>query len=191
MSTLRLVVQPLAIAVALAFAVRASSIGIYSIPSSSMEPTLQVGDTIIVTPYVSGRAPERGDVVVFRSASFRGQLMVKRVVAVAGDLIESRDGNVVVRGHALGEPYLVHADTTGIAPQVVPADSFYLLGDNRSNSFDSRQWGVISSDAIIGKARLVLWSSRAAAPATSAQASPRNAGEEPRAHTLRLFHVVR
>lgn len=155
-----------------------------------MEPTLQVGDTIVVTPYISGRSPERGDVVVFRAPASRGQLMVKRVVATAGDLVESREGRVIVRGHALAEPYVAN-ETNGIAPQVVPAGCFYVLGDNRSNSFDSRQWGVIADGAIVGQARLVLWSSPAAALAAHAQAAPRTAVAMPHAHALRLFRVVR
>lgn len=189
MSTLRLVVQPLVIAIALAFAVRASSIGIYSIPSPSMQPTLQVGDTILVTPYVRDEKPSRGDVVVFRSPSSHDEMVVKRVIATPGDLIESREGLVTIGGHTLAEPYVHTRGVSGaIAPQVVPANCYFLLGDNRLNSYDSRLWGVIKEDAIIGQVRLVLWStptarSAAATPLTNANAS--------RARGIRLFRVVR
>src|SRR5438132_11015070 len=117
MSTARLIIQPIAIAVILGLAVRASSVGIYSIPSSSMEPTLQVGDTVVVTPYGSNEQPRRGDVVVFHSPASKAEMVVKRVVATPGDLIESRNGWVMVGGHALAEPYVPgHAVTAAIAP---------------------------------------------------------------------------
>ena len=166
MSTARAVIQPIAIAILLAFAVRASSIGIYSIPSPSMEPTLRVGDLILVTPYVGHHTPAHGDVVVFRSPSKPDELVVKRVVATAGDLIESRDGNVFVCGHTLAEPYVnARGNSGGIAPQIVAHDTFYVLGDNRANSYDSRLWGAIPRDRIVGHVRLVLWPPSAAATA--------------------------
>ena len=157
MSTTRIIVQPLAIAVALAFAVRASSIGFYAIPSASMEPTLEPGDTLLVTPYLSGARPSRGDVVVFRSPERAGEMVVKRVIAEPGDLVESRDGKVFVRGHALAEPYTL-GSTAAVAPQIVPAGSFFVLGDNRTNSYDSRLWGSIAQQSIVGHARMVIGS---------------------------------
>ena len=189
MSTARVIVQPILIAIALAFAVRASSVGIYSIPSPSMEPTLQVGDTIVVTPYVS-QQPQSGDVIVFRSAGPHREMMVKRIVATAGDLVEARDGHLFVGGHALGEPYVARdAYTTPIAAQIIPAHSYFVLGDNRGNSYDSRQIGVIDRSAIAGRARLVLWS--LPAPAPHAQASPLTPDVAPHTTALRLFRVIR
>ena len=158
MTTFRTVAQPLLVAIALALGVR-SAIRIYSIPTASMTPTLQVGDHIIVTPY-HGATPERGDVVVFRSPANRNDLLVKRIVAVPGDLVETHTGRLFVSGHAAAEPYVVSPMSTGtIASQVVPAGCFFVLGDNRANSFDSRQWGVLPREFVVGRARLVLWSS--------------------------------
>lgn len=192
MSTVRAVVQPIAIAIALAFAVRASSIGIYSIPSPSMQPTLQVGDTILVTPYLKGQTPTHGDVVVFRSPSVRDEMVVKRVIATPGDLIESRDGAVTIGGHALAEPYVLTRGLSGaIAPQVIPAGCYFVLGDNRGNSYDSRLWGVIRSDAIVGRARLVLWSTHRRLNAPHAHASPITPADPFRERGIRLFRVVR
>jgi signal peptidase I len=192
MSTVRAVVQPIAIAIALAFAVRASSVGIYSIPSQSMQPTLQIGDTILVTPYLNGRSPSRGDVIVFHSPSVRDQMVVKRVIATPGDLIESRDGVVTIGGHALAEPYVLARGLSGaIAPQVIPADCYFVLGDNRGNSYDSRLWGVIRGDAIVGRARLVLWSTHPMLHAPQAAASPIIPADPLRERGLRLFRVVR
>ena len=159
MTTFRTVAQPLLVAIALALGVR-SAIRIYSIPTASMTPTLLVGDHIVVTPY-HGATPGRGDVVVFRSpASRSNDLLVKRSVAVPGDLVETHSGRLFVGGHAVAEPYVLAPMTTGSVPsQVVPAECFFVLGDNRANSFDSRQWGVLPTGLLIGRARLVLWSS--------------------------------
>lgn len=189
MSTLRAVLQPIAIAVALAFVVRASSVGIYSIPTPSMQPTLQVGDTILVTPYVSGEHPSRGDVVVFHSPSARDEMVVKRVIATAGDLVESREGRVTISGHTLAEPYVLASSASGgIAPQVVPANCYFVLGDNRANSYDSRLWGVIPADSIVGRARLILWS---APTAPRVSATPLTKIDSLRTRGIRLFKVVR
>lgn len=187
MSTARLIMQPLAIAIALGLAVRASSVGFYSIPSSSMEPTLQVGDTVLVTPYLSGRHPSRGDVVVFRSPVNAEEMVVKRIVAVPGDLVETREGRLLVGGHPVTEPY-ARGITAAVAPQIVAAHAYYVLGDNRTNSYDSRLWGSIDETAIAGRARLVLWSGLAAQEANASQMTP---GTPVARHERRLFLIVR
>jgi signal peptidase I len=157
-SLFRTVFEPLALAVGLALLVRAA-VHLYSIPSESMAPTLHAGDQIVVTPYFRG-VPRRGDVVVFVSPIHADELMVKRIVAVPGDLIDSRLGRVRVGGYTLAEPYLLRRAATGSIPaQVVPADSYFVLGDNRDDSLDSRSWGVVPREHIVGRARLVLWSS--------------------------------
>lgn len=138
MKALRLILTPLAIALALAFAAR-TAVRIYSIPSASMEPTLRAGDHIVVTPYHS--APQRGDVIVFRAPASSDELMVKRIAGTPGDAVEAGAGRVVV----------------------VPAGCYFVVGDNRRDSFDSRNWGVLPRELIVGRARLVLWSSMAAA----------------------------
>lgn len=157
-SLLRTVLEPIAIAIALAAAARAA-LHIYSIPTRSMAPTLEPGDQIVVTRYFRS-APDRGDVIVFRSPADGRELMVKRVVAVPGDLIDSRLGRLRIGGHTLPEPYVLRAAATGaIEPQLVPAESYYVLGDNRDDSLDSRSWGVVPRQAVVGRARLILWSS--------------------------------
>jgi signal peptidase I len=156
-SLLRTVLEPLAVAIALAAVARAA-VHIYSIPSRSMAPTLEVGDQIVVTRYLRSR-PERGHVIVFRSPRGGDELLVKRVIAVPGDLIDSRLGRVRIGGHTLPEPYVLRVAATGaIDSQIVPADSYYVLGDNRDDSLDSRSWGVVPRTAVVGRARLVLWS---------------------------------
>ena len=157
-SLLRTILEPLGVAIALAAAARAA-VHIYSIPSRSMAPALEPGDQIVVTRYLRS-APERGHVIVFHSTTGSDELMVKRVIATPGDLVDSRLGRVRIGGHTLPEPYVLRAAATGaIEPQVIPADSYYVLGDNRDDSLDSRSWGVIPRSHIVGRARMVLWSS--------------------------------
>jgi signal peptidase I len=157
MSTFRVIVQPILAAVVLAFAVRSALIGIYAIPTGSMQPTLRIGDRILVTRYLSQPA-ERGDVVVFRSPG-GNELMVKRIVAVGGDFVDAQNGHLVIGGHTVPEPYLpMRTVTAGVVPQRVPPDSYFVLGDNRLDSLDSRAWGVVSRNLLVGHARLVLWS---------------------------------
>jgi signal peptidase I len=161
-SALRLIVEPLAIAIVLAFGVRAA-VRLYVIPSSSMAPTLVPGDHIVVTPYRFGKKPNRGDVIVFRSPRAADELMIKRVIGTPGDLVETRAGRVIVCGHALTEPYVAAQATSGvISPQIIPAGTYFVLGDNRADSLDSRSWGVLPKDAVLGKARMILWSGGAA-----------------------------
>lgn len=174
-SLFRLIAEPLALAVALALAARAF-IRIYTIPSVSMTPTLQAGDHIAVTRYLAGAEPRRGDVIVFQNPLGRDEFLVKRVVGLPGDLIESRAGRVLVSGHALAEPYLLEPAASGaIASQIVPAGCYFVMGDNRAHSLDSRSWGPLRRDLVVGRARLVLWTSRtrpAAAPAFASAAEP-------------------
>jgi signal peptidase I len=160
MRLLRVTLVPLALAIVLALAAR-SMVHIYAIPSPSMEPTLEAGDHIVV---LRDAHPGRGDVIVFRAPAATGdELLVKRLIAVPGDLIAtSGDGRVVISGHPLAERYLPAGVTTStIAAQIVPAGCYFVLGDNRANSADSRTWGVLPANLVVGRAVLVLWSSGA------------------------------
>ena len=176
-STLRTILQPIGVALLLALLVRASLFRIYAIPSSSMVPTLQPGDRILATLFHRlGSLPraERGDVVVFRSPSGSDELLVKRVVGLPGDLVDLREGHLFVSGHALAEPYLERKFTSGtIVPQIIPADCYFVLGDNRQNSFDSRSWGVLPARLLVGHARMILWSSANGAAGARANAATR------------------
>lgn len=188
-SILRTILQPLAIAIALALIARAA-VRIFSIPSASMAPTLQAGDHIVVTPYAFGAKPQRGHVVVFASGD---EMIVKRVIATPGEAVDSNLGRARVGGHTLAEPYVLRPASTGmIQAQIVAADSYFVLGDNRDDSIDSRSWGVVPRDRIVGRARLILWSSPASAALDVASATPvsRDANQPRARRTERLFKWI-
>lgn len=171
-STIRLILEPIAIAIVLAILARAA-IRLCTIPSTSMTPTLQVGDLIVVTRYVG--EPSRGDVVVFRAPGHEHDLVVKRVIATPGDLIDARLGRVRIGGRTLPEPYLLSQGASGaIQEQVIPSGCYFVMGDNRGDSFDSRNWGVLPRDLIVGRARLVLWSAGDGDGVHAASAAPRS-----------------
>lgn len=185
---LRTILEPIAVAIALALLVR-GAVRLYSIPSASMAPTLHRGDQIVVTPYFRG-APRRGDVVVFEWPMDPRVLMVKRVVAVPGDMIDSRLGRVRLGGYTLTEPYVQHPASSGAIPaQVVPAGAYFVLGDNRMDSVDSRSWGVVPRERIVGRARLVLWSSRPLGEVVRASNAHRDRDGRP-ARDGRLFKWI-
>ena len=188
-SVVRVLIEPLLFAVALAAGVRAA-VSIYSIPSTSMLPSLQVGDHILVTPY-RWSTPGRGDVIVFRSPLDSSELIVKRVIAVPGDLIDSPAGRVRIGERTLSEPYLLRQSMSGaIPPQVIPANSYFVMGDNREDSLDSRRWGTLPRDHIVGRVRMVLWSSGSASGERAAKAqtsAPRRALDAP----LRLSRIFK
>jgi len=184
----------MAIAIALALLAR-GAFRMYAIPSASMAPTLQVGDHILVTPYRApflADRPERGDVVVFRSPLDANELLVKRVVAVPGDLLESRAGRVCIGNHAIPEPYLLApAESGAISAQIIPADSYFVMGDNRANSYDSRNWGALPRELVVGRARMILWSSGDGSSQPAAHAATLSRAILPAASTIRFERIFR
>src|SRR6202163_4781781 len=158
------------VAVLLAGLVRTFAFQTFWIPTSSMVPTLGVYDRILVQKaFFSWRDVREGDIVVFSHPPLdhcpgpqEGDL-VKRVIALPGQTIYSSGNSIYVNGRLLAEPYLPQYDPLGppIAssqhPFRVPPGEFYVLGDNRSDSCDSRYWGPIQGSSIIGKAILVIW----------------------------------
>ena len=177
-SLFRTIAEPLAVALALGLIVR-GALHIYAIPSESMAPTLVTGDQIVVTRYFRS-APQRGEVIVFASPNVPDELMVKRVIAVPGDLIDSRLGRIRISGYTLPEPYVLRIGTTGSVPaQVIPADSYFVMGDNREDSSDSRSWGVVPRSRVVGRARLVLWSSSSSVGEAARAAGKRETSSQP------------
>jgi signal peptidase I len=158
------------VAILLAGLVRTFAFQTFWVPSASMTPTLGVYDRILVQKaFFSWHDVREGDIVVFSHPPLdqcpgpqEGDL-VKRVIALPGQTIYSSGNSIYVNGRLLAEPYLPRYDPLGppIAssqhPYRVPPGEFYLLGDNRSDSCDSRYWGPIKVSSIIGKVVLVWW----------------------------------
>jgi signal peptidase I len=138
------------------------------IPSASMTPTLGVYDRVLVQKaFFTWHDVREGDIVVFTHPPLdtcpgEGDL-VKRVIALPGQTIYSSGNSIYINGRLLSEPYLPHYDPLGTAiaskqhPYLVPPGDFYVLGDNRSDSCDSRFWGPIKGSSIIGKVVLIWW----------------------------------
>jgi signal peptidase I len=159
-----------AVAVLLAGLVRTFAFQTFWIPSASMVPTLAVYDRVLVQKaFFSWRDVREGEIVVFSHPPLdncpgpqEGDL-VKRVIALPGQTIYSSGNSIYINGRLLAEPYLPRYDPLGppIAsrqhPYRVPPGEFYVLGDNRSDSCDSRFWGPIQGSSIIGKVVLTLW----------------------------------
>ena len=191
----------------------------FFIPSASMEETLLIGDHLFVNRFVFGegssfeqallplRDIQRGDIVVFRSPEDPRIDMVKRCVGLPGDVIEMRNRALYINGQAVEDSMVTqHRDAFRVGkprdefgPYVVPADSFFCMGDNRDNSNDSRFWGALPRSLIKGRPWLVYWSY---AGETSdgvwrgwghkvAQLARTALGFFPNTRWGRVFHVVR
>jgi signal peptidase I len=147
-----------AAAFALAMLVQAFIIKPFTIHQVSMEPTIHDGDRILLNRLsYHFREPEVGDIVVFPSP-VDDDTLVKRIVAVAGDKVAVRDGDLFVNGVAMDEPYLLDQDFTGDFPEArVPEGQVFVMGDNRDNSGDSRLFGPIEIDSIVGCAFATYW----------------------------------
>lgn len=133
----------------------------FYIPSSSMEPTLQIRDFILVNKFIYRfHPPARGDIMVFippAEAHADGKDYIKRIIGVGGDTVKVESGKVYRNGKALDEPYIAES-IFGDFPEVkVPEDCFFAMGDNRNNSEDSRFWGFVPRKNVIGKAFVIFW----------------------------------
>lgn len=173
----------LLVALLLAFLLRTFVVQVFYIPSSSMVPTLQEQDRIVVekVTYLF-REPERGEVIVFAGDEITGtepdavdgiitavgrflgvvpadaRDYVKRVIGLPGDTVLIDEGTLMVNGVAVDEPFVANLDPDSYGPFEVPADELFVLGDNRPNSADSRfSLGTIPLDHVVGRAAVVLW----------------------------------
>lgn len=159
----------------LAFGIRTFVAEARYIPSGSMEPTLQINDRLIVDKvsyYL--RQPERGDIIVFNPTDALKQqnfhdAFIKRIVGLPGDQVAIENGQVVVNGQALKEPYVPTGVATTTAacgsgaavflnqPMTIPPHQYLVLGDNRNNSYDGRCWGFVDRGDIVGRAVFRFW----------------------------------
>src|SRR5919199_31216 len=132
----------------------------FYIPSESMVPTLEIGDRVFVNKFIYRfHEPERSDIVVFRSAEGGEEDLIKRVVGVPGDQVEVRDGVLFVNGQRQEEPYVnpEFPDDSSYGPATVPQGKVFVMGDNRSNSRDSRFFGPVPLDNVEGEAFVIFW----------------------------------
>lgn len=179
--------EALIVAAILALIIRTFVVQAFKIPSGSMEDTLLVGDHLLVNKFMFGttipftdsrvlpiRHPERGDIIVFEfpedknKSFFERRDFIKRVVGTPGDVVEVREKRVFVNGEHYRLAQEIHKESDLIpgevnprdfmAPVKVPADSYFVMGDNRDRSFDSRFWGFVPMDRIKGLAFIKYWS---------------------------------
>jgi signal peptidase I len=172
-------VESIGLALLIALAVRSSVVQAFWVPSGSMLPTIQIGDHIFVNKLAySVRVPligteimktgsvQRGDIVVFVSPIDPSTDLIKRVVAVAGDTVEIRNKQLYVNGAKVDDPHASFTDSTimpngnrdNMKPKKVPEGKFFVMGDNRDRSYDSRFWEFANISDIKGKATFVYWS---------------------------------
>lgn len=127
---------------------------VVEVTSDSMAPTILRGDRLLfLRNAYHNSAPSRGDIVVLENPLREGELVVKRVIGLPGEYISCYGGRVYISGKLLDEPYVKGANTIGIQPIIIPAGFVYLLGDNRASSEDSRDFGPVPIDRLLGK----LW----------------------------------
>ena len=171
--------ESIAIALVLAFVLRSFVVQAFKIPSGSMEDTLAIGDHLLVNKFLYGtkvpfmgkrvlkiRDPKRGDVVVFEYPKDESRDFIKRVIGLPGDEIEVRDKKVYINGALYINPQEVHKDPEpepqnvrdNFGPVTVPAGSYFVMGDNRDRSYDSRFWGFVPEEKIKGMAFIKYWS---------------------------------
>ncbi len=176
------------VAVGLALLIRSSVVQAFYIPSASMEDTLLKGDYLLANKFIYGaplelpgmdgplfrlpalRDPQPGDIVIFRSLTEPGRDLIKRCVAVGGQVVEIRDKALIVDGKPSRMPTLGKYTETAfipgsmssrdnLGPLRVPGGHFFMMGDNRDNSKDSRIFGPVPKERIKGKAMIIYWSS--------------------------------
>jgi signal peptidase I len=186
-STVREYFESIVIAVILALFIRTFVVQAFKIPTGSMENNLLIGDHLLVNKFVFGPSEsrlerailpvgtiKRGDVIVFKYPEEPDRDYIKRVIGLPGETVEMKAKKIFINGVPLDEPYVhfleppsaetdVHEITSidvreRYGPVTVPPNQFFVMGDNRDNSQDSRYWGFLQRDYIKGKALLIYWS---------------------------------
>ena len=184
-SLLREYFQSIVIAVVLALFVRTWVVQAFKIPTGSMEYNLLIGDHLLVNKFIFGPTPlaigravlpvrqiRRGDIIVFKYPDQPDRDLIKRVIGLPGETVELRNKKVYVNGQGINEPYVHFLTPPSTAfqevtssdvlenygPVTVPPDQYFVMGDNRDNSEDSRYWGFLPRNNVKGKALIIYWS---------------------------------
>jgi signal peptidase I len=164
MSLMKDFIIPIVIALAVVLLLRTFVVGMYYVPSGSMIPTLEIKDHVVVTKFnYHMHEPERGDIVVFKyppnERSGEKEIdYVKRLIGLPGETVEIKQNTVFVDGQPLSEPY-INSDTAmpDMEPITIGEGEYFVMGDNRNNSSDSRVWGCVPREDLIGKAQVIYW----------------------------------
>ena len=169
------------IAIIIALFIRTFVVQAFKIPSGSMIPTLQIGDWLLVNKFIYGikipltrktlipiKEPQRGDIVVFIYPMDRTKDFIKRVIGVAGDVIEIRNKKIYINGSPFDDTYGVFTDSLILPRSMQPRDNFgpvkipeghiFAMGDNMDNSYDGRFWGFVNLKDVVGRAFIIYWS---------------------------------
>ena len=180
-SVFREYVEAIGIAILLALFIRTFVIQAFKIPSGSMLPTLLIGDHLLVNKFIYGirvpfsgkvlvplKDPKSGDIIVFKFPKDRSIDYIKRVVGEPGDKIEVKNKKLYRNGKLAEDPYAHYTSTVVLPGSVSPKDNFgpitvpegkyFVMGDNRDNSSDSRFWGFVETNDVLGKAMIIYWS---------------------------------
>jgi signal peptidase I len=170
--------EAIAVALALALVIRTFVVQAFKIPSGSMEPTLLIGDHILVNKFLYGiedagwqvfkAKPQRSDIVVFEFPQDEDKDFIKRIVATSGEEIRVVDKNILIDGKEWksGHEYFrdsmilpaTHSQRDNFGPETVPKSSLFMMGDNRDNSNDSRFWKYVDMKKVKGRAFVIYWS---------------------------------
>jgi signal peptidase I len=175
-SKVREYAETLVIALVIALFVRSFVVQAFKIPSSSMEPTLLVGDHILVNKFIYGiripvigkkvfpfSQPRRGDIIVFIFPNDRSKDFIKRAIGLPGEKVEIKQRMIYINDRLIEDPW-GHFSSWGpgardtYGPIMVPPHSLFVMGDNRDNSEDSRYWGFVPLNDVLGKAFVMYWS---------------------------------
>ena len=174
-------IEAIIIAVILALFIRTFVVQAFKIPSGSMKQTLLIGDHILVNKFIYGvkipfsditvipiKKPKRGDIIVFKFPEDPNKDFIKRVIGVAGDVVEVRNKQVYINNMLLNHDHGIHTDPhiipgvfqprDNFGPVTVPPASLFVMGDNRDRSYDSRFWGFVDLKVVKGKAFIIYWS---------------------------------
>lgn len=180
-SVFREYAEAIIIAAVLALFIRTFIVQAFKIPSGSMKNTLLVGDHLLVNKFLYGthipfthiilmkiRDPKRGDIIVFKYPEDESKDFIKRVIGTPGDVVQIICKKVYVNGKPIPEPYTIYRDDQiqpksmgpkdNFGPIFVPPHKYFMMGDNRDRSQDSRYWGFVDESKIIGKAIILYWS---------------------------------
>jgi signal peptidase I len=187
-SKVREYTKQIVIAIMIALFIRAFFVQAFHIPSGSMEPTLLVGDYLFVNKLIYGiripftktrlfewRKPERGDIIVFLYPVDPSKDFIKRVIATGGEKVQIIQSKIYINDKLISDPwgYFNRSEPPGLiqavenfGPVVVPPKSLFVMGDNRNDSDDSRFWGFVPLDDVVGKAFILYfsWNSQAKKP---------------------------